>query len=97
MTKGYITSLSRSPGDQYTWLSSLTEFPPNTQAKGWPGTKPETLDAREDCLLTHLTDHSPPLTQSLPASSERAHTHTHTRVLTLNWLWFALKVPYLFS
>lgn len=52
-TKGYITSLQRNPRDQYTWLSSLTEFPPNTQAKGWPSTKPETLDALEGYLPSY--------------------------------------------
>lgn len=61
MTKGYITSLSRSPWDQYTWLSSLTEFSPNARAKGWPGAKPETLDAleRDAYLLIVLTTPSP--------------------------------------
>lgn len=87
MTKGYITSLSRSPGDQYTWLSSLTEFPPNTRAKGWPGTKPETLDALEGYLQTHRTAHSPPLThsRSLIQSLPPTFHLTRTRVQTLKW------------
>lgn len=34
VTKGYITSLSRSPRDQYTWLSSLTAIPQTPGPKG---------------------------------------------------------------
>lgn len=75
-TRGYITSLSRSPGDQYTWLSSLTEFPPNTQAKGWPRHK--TWDAW--CLRglpTYSSDWPlSPLTLDPAAPHPLTNTHT---------------------
>lgn len=73
MTKGYITSLSRSPGDQYTWLSSLTEFPQTPRPKGGPAQNLRRLMLeRATSLLIWLTTLPLSLNPSLLSSE---HTH----------------------
>lgn len=85
MTRGYITSLSRSPGDQYTWLSSLTAFPQTPKPKGGPAQNLRRLIlVKATYLLISLTIH----TASMPPSSPPFLDHTSIRVLLRSPIYF---------
>lgn len=87
MTRGYITSLSRSPRDQYTWLSSLTAFPETHKPKGGPAQNLRRLMLeRATYLLIWLT----PLPLSLNPFLLVAHTCTRAQT---QLAWFAPKGP----